>query len=179
MSIAQMRKLRLQKRRGLAQGRRLSQTAGALQLLLPAGQRRWQLQGLKQGLAALSSAPLSTHPLLPRPKATEPLPKPASGGQALSQCLAVSPQAQSSPGWVPRDPLKPLSKVGWFLGALLGAQTRPFSALTPGAGWDQVAHPVGVQLCSQLPVSGVCTAPACVPPHPEDGLLPFGISVVH
>ena len=150
MSIAQMRKLRLQKRRGLAQGRRLSQTAGALQLLLPAGQRRWQL-----------------------------LPKPASGGQALSQCLAVSPQAQSSPGWVPRDPLKPLSKVGWFLGALLGAQTRPFSALTPGAGWDQVAHPVGVQLCSQLPVSGVCTAPACVPPHPEDGLLPFGISVVH
>ena len=64
MSIAQMRKLRLQKRRGLAQGCRLSQTARAVQLLLPTGQRRWQLQGLKQELAALSSALLSTHPSL-------------------------------------------------------------------------------------------------------------------
>lgn len=174
MSIAQMRKLRLRKRRGLAESRRPSQTAGALQLLLPGGERRWQLQGLKQGLAALSSALLSTQPSLPLvlflcPKAAEPLPEPASGGQALSPCLAASPQAQSSPGWVPRDPLKPPSKVGWFPGAPLGAQTMPFSALTPGAGWDQVAHPVVGQLCSQPPVSGVCTAPACVdtdPPPP-------------
>ena len=119
-------------------------------------QQQSQLQG--PGRAASRGARL---------RCREALPEPASGGQALSPCLAASPQAQSSPGWVPRDPLKPPSKVGWFPGAPLGAQTMPFSALTPGAGWDQVAHPVVGQLCSQPPVSGVCTAPAGVDPAPR------------
>lgn len=181
MSIAQMRKLRLQKRRGLAQGRRLSQTARAVQLLLPTGQRRWQLQGLKQELAALSSVLLSTHPLLLLvsllcPKAAEP--KPASGGQALSPRLKVlqagCPENHETPiqsGVVSRGTAEGTDNA--LLGSHSGCWVGPSCPSCGGATLQPAPSFWGLYcpcLCRHRPPT---------PHHLEDGLLPFGISVVH